>query len=137
MLRRASRLGLHPLALFGKDLELFLEAIQVAQMDENNLNHPEAAGNGEPDSWGWLTGFIIPTVVPPLLEQQILGEAENNTHARGLGVPAGLRKIFKYDNYCGPRPEDHGYLMWEYWRDWKSVVDKEGEKLSSERFAKD
>eukprot|EP00058_Branchiostoma_floridae_P008282 XP_002593770.1 hypothetical protein BRAFLDRAFT_104340 [Branchiostoma floridae] len=68
------------------------------------------------------------------IEQQMLGEAEADIHARGLGVPSGLHKIFKYDNYCGPRPEEHGYLMWKEWRKWKGVVDKEREKLSSEKL---
>ncbi|XP_066267912.1 golgin subfamily A member 6-like protein 6 [Branchiostoma lanceolatum] len=71
------------------------------------------------------------------LEQQMLGEADINVHARRLRVPAALREIFKYDDFCGPRPEDHGRLMWTFWRQWKMEVEREKNKLLAERLAHD
>ncbi|CAH1244666.1 Hypp7355 [Branchiostoma lanceolatum] len=71
------------------------------------------------------------------LEQQMLGEADINVHARRLRVPAALREIFKYDDYCAPRAEDHGRLMWTFWRQWKMEVEREKNKLLAERLAQD
>eukprot|EP00058_Branchiostoma_floridae_P008283 XP_002593771.1 hypothetical protein BRAFLDRAFT_104341 [Branchiostoma floridae] len=71
------------------------------------------------------------------LERQMLGEADTSVHARGLRVPAALREIFKYDDYCAQRPEDHGRLMWTFWRQWKMEVEREKYKLLAERLAQD
>ncbi|XP_035693328.1 girdin-like [Branchiostoma floridae] len=71
------------------------------------------------------------------LEQQMLAQANINVHARSLRVPAALREIFKYDDYCATGSEDHGRLMWTFWRQWKMEVEREKNKLLAERLAQD